>query len=65
MKIDVNGTIHEVEADNLAAALDLLGWTGMRVATAHNGRFVPVSARPQTVLSEGDRLEVLAAMQGG
>lgn len=65
MKIDVNGAPREIDAANLAAALEQLGWGEARVATALNGRFVPVSARPETPLSAGDRLEVLAAMQGG
>ena len=65
MKIDVNGTAHEVTATTLDAALQELGWGEARVATALNGEFVPKSARAQTALRDGDRLEVLAPMQGG
>ena len=65
MKIDVNGTAHEVTATTLEAALQELGWGEARVATALNGEFVPKSARAQTALRDGDRLEVLAPMQGG
>ncbi len=65
MMIDVNGSAQRVDAANLAAALEQLGWGDARVATALNGRFVPKSARAKTPLSAGDRLEVLAAMQGG
>lgn len=65
MLIDVNGTTKEIYSTNLATALEELGWADTRVATALNGRFVPVSERPQTTLSAGDRLEVLTAMQGG
>ncbi|MCQ0091974.1 sulfur carrier protein ThiS [Roseovarius sp. M141] len=65
MMIDVNGAAHKIDAANLAAALEQLGWGEARVATALNGRFVPVSQRPNTPLSAGDRLEVLTAMQGG
>jgi sulfur carrier protein len=35
------------------------------VATAVNGEFVAAAARVRTPLSEGDRVEVLAPMQGG
>ena len=35
------------------------------VATALNGQFVPVGSRTNARLAEGDRLEVLAPMQGG
>ncbi len=65
MKIDVNGTAHEVTATTLEAALQELGWGEARVATALNGDFVAKSARAQTPLRDGDRLEVLAPMQGG
>ena len=65
MMIDVNGAARKIDAANLAAALEQLGWGGARVATALNGRFIPVTARPDTPLSAGDRLEVLSAMQGG
>jgi len=65
MKIEVNGEPREVTGATVAAALDDLGWAGARVATALNGTFVPKTARADTPLSEGDRLEVLAPMQGG
>jgi sulfur carrier protein len=66
MKIILNGDAHEVPpAASLARALDELGFGGAVVATARNGEFVASSARTDTVLSEGDRIEVLAPMQGG
>lgn len=65
MKIEVNGEAREVAGETLAAALAELGWAEARVATALNGAFVPKGARADTVLSPGDRLEVLAPMQGG
>jgi sulfur carrier protein len=65
MKIEVNGAPRDVAPGTLAEALEALGWGDMRVATALNGSFVPAAARGQTRLAEGDRLEVLTAMQGG
>ena len=65
MMIDVNGMPHDVEATTVEEALQILGWGGQRVATALNGTFIPAGARDKTVLSPGDRLEVLTAMQGG
>lgn len=65
MKIDVNGMPQDVEAATVEDALQMLGWGEQRVATALNGTFVPAAARDRTALSPGDRLEVLAAMQGG
>ena len=65
MRILVNGTWRETAATDLASALEDFGYGGATVATAVNGEFVPVSLRPAAPLSEGDRLEVLAPMQGG
>lgn len=65
MKIAVNGEWREVHAADLAAALQELGFQHAVIATAVNGEFVPVNARGAAALREGDRLEVLAPMQGG
>jgi len=66
MKIIVNGDAREVpSAASLASALEQLGFGGAVVATALNGEFVASDARVAVTLSEGDRVEVLAPMQGG
>ena len=65
MKIQVNGAWREVSAAQLAAALEDLGYGESVVTTAVNGEFVATSVRPCTQLAEGDRIEVLAPMQGG
>ena len=65
MKIQVNGNTHETDAKSVEEALEAFGFGGAKVATALNGEFVPVTLRASTMLEEGDRLEVLAPMQGG
>ena len=65
MKITVNAEPREVTATTLADALPELGFTSAALATALNGNFIPRDARPATPLTDGDRLEVLAPMQGG
>jgi sulfur carrier protein len=65
MKIEVNGEPRDVAATHLGAVLAELDWGSARVATALNGTFVPAAVRGGTVLSPGDRIEVLTAMQGG
>ena len=65
MKIEVNGEPREVTGATLDAVLVELGWHEARVATALNGDFVPKAVREATQLAEGDRLEILAPMQGG
>ncbi len=65
MKISVNSEPREIAGATLADALDELGFPGAALATALNGAFVPRADRGATLLKEGDRLEVLAPMQGG
>lgn len=65
MQIYVNGDQREIQAGTLAGALETLGYGGRKIATAVNGRFVAAAARPTTTLSEGDKIEVVAPMQGG
>lgn len=65
MRILVNGASHEIGAADLSGALEELGYGGAVVATAVNGEFVPASERQASRLSDGDRIEVLAPMQGG
>ena len=65
MKIFLNDDAHEVEPGTLAAALETLGYGGRKIATAVNGRFVAATARSRTALTDGDRVEVVAPMQGG
>jgi sulfur carrier protein len=65
MKILVNGAWRDTNAVDLAAALHEMGYGEAVVATALNGEFVPAGLRPAARLAEGDRIEVLAPMQGG
>ena len=65
MRIFLNGEPRAVTASTLADALIELDFGDAIVATAINGRFVPVSARATHALAEADALEVLAPMQGG
>ncbi|MEM6987703.1 MAG: sulfur carrier protein ThiS [Pseudomonadota bacterium] len=65
MQIEVNGETRDVQAQRLDEALVELGFTEAAIATAVNGDFIPASARAGRQLQAGDRLEVLAPMQGG
>ncbi|MBE9640338.1 sulfur carrier protein ThiS [Salipiger mangrovisoli] len=64
MKIVINGEAHEVAATTLAGLLEERGFAG-RVATAVNEAFVPAALRGSQALRDGDRVEILAPMQGG
>ena len=65
MRILVNGASRETQSPDIETVLVELGYTDTVVATALNGEFVPVNSRHVTQLADGDRLEVLAPMQGG
>ena len=65
MKILVNGAWRDTRAADVASALKELGYADSVVATAVNGEFVPAGSRSSARLADGDRLEILAPMQGG
>ena len=65
MQIIVNADPRDIRANTLAAALEELGFTSPAIATALNGQFISRAKRDDTKLTAGDRLEVLAPMQGG
>jgi sulfur carrier protein len=65
MRILINGASRDIRAADLSGALEELGYAGAVVATAVNGEFVPAADRPAARLADGDRIEVLAPMQGG
>ena len=65
MRVFVNGDQRDIESGTLALALNVLGYGGKKIATAVNGQFVPAPARQTVKLTEGDKIEVVAPMQGG
>lgn len=65
MRLQLNGKPIEVQIRTLADLLDMQGFSGATVATAVNGTFVAAPTRGDHLLADGDRVEVLAPMQGG
>ncbi|KAB2732378.1 sulfur carrier protein ThiS [Brucella intermedia] len=65
MTIVLNGEVVTTTAGNLAALLIEIELDEAVVATALNGEFVTRDEREAAILSAGDRIEVLAPMQGG
>ena len=65
MTIVLNGEKVEIKAASLIDALVELGYEDAKIATAVNEEFVPETLRATIVLNDGDRLEILAPMQGG
>ncbi|MEO3429552.1 sulfur carrier protein ThiS [Pelagibius sp. CAU 1746] len=65
MQIVLNGKPREVKRDRLDRLLEELGYRDATVATAVNGNFVARPARAAMRIEDGDRVEVIAPMQGG
>lgn len=65
MTITLNGERVECEeATTLAALITRMG-APPHTAAALNGQFVPRARHAETVLKEGDDVEVVGPMQGG
>ncbi|MGA0563538.1 sulfur carrier protein ThiS [Ancylobacter sp. VNQ12] len=65
MKIVVNGEPADTRSGTLKDLLAELGLGDATVATALNGAMVRAARREATPIDEGDRVEILAPMQGG
>ncbi|WP_082072987.1 sulfur carrier protein ThiS [Hyphomicrobium sp. 99] len=65
IELIVNGQKTASGAVTLAELIDERGLSEAKVATALNGQFVPAAQRATTMLSRGDRVEIVSARQGG
>ena len=65
MTLTVNGTTVEVASAVTVAALVAARTDQRRIAVARNGEVVPRSQWDSTALTEGDEVEILAAVAGG
>ena len=66
IKITVNGSTGVYEAPlAVSQLLQSLALTGKKVAVERNGEIVPRGVHGTTLLADGDRLEIVAAVGGG
>jgi len=65
MEINVNGKNESVSADTIAAYIRDKGMNPKALVVEHNGHVVVSDRWDQTLLSEGDRLELLSFVGGG
>ena len=66
IQIIVNGATQRFERPlNVQALLEELAMAGKKVAVERNGELVPKSAHAQTVIADGDQLEIVVAVGGG
>ncbi len=65
MTIILNGQSHQTIAANVAALLRELDFSQNGVAVALNGSVAPRAQHEETAINEGDRIEIIRAVQGG
>ncbi len=66
IQVTVNGKAHRFERPvEVAALLSTLNLAGKKVAVERNGEIVPRSAHADTLLADGDQLEIVVAVGGG
>lgn len=66
IQVTVNGAAHRFEqAVNLRELLEKLAMAGKKVAVERNGEIVPKSAHADTLVTDGDQLEIVVAVGGG
>ena len=66
IQVMVNGKAHRFERPvEVAALLSTLDLAGKKVAVERNGEIVPRSAHANTLLADGDQLEIVVAVGGG
>ncbi len=66
IEVIVNGQAHRLEAPvNVSALLEKLQMAGKKLAVERNGEIVPKGLHGQTVLQNGDHLEIVVAVGGG
>ncbi len=66
IRVTVNGKAHRFEQPlEISALLARLELSGKKLAVERNGEIVPRSAHAQTLLADGDELEIVVAVGGG
>ena len=66
IKITVNGNTGVYEPPlSVSQLLQSMALAGKKVAVERNGEILPRGAHASTLLADGDRLEIVAAVGGG
>ncbi len=67
MQLVVNGNIKQFDVSQMTVAqlVSELQFVGKRIAVECNGEIVPKSQYAQSILRDGDTLEVVGAVGGG
>lgn len=66
IKVSVNGEVKELESDlNISEMIEVLEYKIKGFAVAVNTTFVPIAKYNETIIKEGDTIDILAPVQGG
>ena len=66
MDLIINGEAQHVQEPlSVAALLEARGLAGKRVAVERNGEIVAKSRHAETLLADGDQIEIVVAVGGG
>jgi len=66
IQVTVNGAAHRFEAPvDVRTLLEKLSMAGKKVAVERNGEIVPRGLHANTLVEDGDRLEIVVAVGGG
>lgn len=66
IQVTVNGAAQRFDAPlDVQSLLQRLAMAGKKVAVERNGEIVPKSAHANTLLADGDQLEIVVAVGGG
>jgi sulfur carrier protein len=66
MELTINGESRQFSAPlSVAALVEVLGFTGKRIAVERNGEIVPRGRHAEVELAADDRIEIVVAVGGG
>ncbi len=66
IKVSVNGEIKEIDDNlNINQLIQVLEYKQKGFAVAVNTTFVPIKAYEETIIHDGDTIDILAPVQGG
>ena len=66
IKVSVNGEIKELDENlNIKQLIDALDYKQKGFAVAVNTTFVSIKSYEETIINDGDTIDILAPVQGG
>jgi sulfur carrier protein len=66
MELKINGESRQFSSPlTVAELVAVLNHTGKRIAVERNGEIVPRGRHGETLLADGDRIEIVVAVGGG